>query len=112
MPRRPTGNWTLSEPVPFRAGGFAPRDIQLAGAATLVGVLAAWQAAASLGWISTRFLSDPFDIGRALWSPTVSGGLLARLSALLLRLSIGSAVGPIACLVLWAALELFSPRRS
>jgi NitT/TauT family transport system permease protein len=98
--------------VPFRAGGFAPRDVPLAGAATLVGVLAAWQAAASLGWISTRFLSDPFDIGRALWSLTVSGELWAHLSASLSRLAIGWVVGTIAGLVVGVALGLFTLARS
>ena len=45
--------------VPFRAGGFAPRTIPFAGAATIVLLLALWQAAAGYGLISTRFLPPP-----------------------------------------------------
>ena len=101
-----------SQSVAFRAGGFAPRDIPLAGAATLVCVLAAWQALASLGWVSTRFLSDPIDIGRALVSLTVSGELWAHLSASLSRLAVGWAIGTAAGLVAGVALGLFSLARS
>ena len=50
--------------VPFRAGGFAPRIIPFAGAATLVLLLALWQGAASAGLISTRFLPPPVAIAR------------------------------------------------
>jgi ABC-type nitrate/sulfonate/bicarbonate transport system permease component len=102
----------LSDPVAFRAGGFAPRDIPLAGAATLIGVLAAWQAGASLGWISTRFLSDPMAIGAALWRLGVSGELWAHLSASLSRLAWGWAVGTVAGLFVGVALGLFTIARS
>jgi len=38
-----------ASPVPFRAGGFAPRSVPFVGAATLVGLVLLWQAAASAG---------------------------------------------------------------
>jgi hypothetical protein len=33
----------LAGSVPFRGGGFAPRNLPLAGTATLLGLLALWQ---------------------------------------------------------------------
>ena len=41
-----------ASPVPFRAGGFAPRSVPFVGAATLVGLVLLWQAAASAGLMS------------------------------------------------------------
>jgi len=49
--------------------------------ATLLVLLALWQAAASLGWISTTFLSTPIAIGRAIAALATSGELWANLSA-------------------------------
>ena len=39
----------LAGRVPFRAGGFSPRDVPVAGAATLVVLIALWQAARARG---------------------------------------------------------------
>ena len=52
-------------PVPFLGGGFAPRDRAWAAIATLVGVVALWQAGASAGVIPTLFLPAPVSIARA-----------------------------------------------
>ena len=53
-----------------------------AGAATLLALIALWQAGASAGLISTLFLPAPVSIARALWPLTVSGELWRNLSAL------------------------------
>ncbi len=82
----------LDGPVPFRGGGFAPRDRAWAAASTLVVLLLLWQAAASAGLIRTLFLPPPVAIGRALWSLTVSGVLWQNLSVSLLRLGVGWSV--------------------
>ena len=102
----------LSGPVRFRGGGFAPADRPLAGAATLVGLVALWQAAASFGWMPTAFTSTPLAIGRALVALAASGELWANLSASLPRLAIGWAAGTAAGLACGFALGLFSLARS
>ena len=56
----------IAGPVPFRARGFAPRAVPLAGAATLIGLVLLWQLGATEGFISTQFLPTPSAIGRAL----------------------------------------------
>ena len=98
--------------IPFRAGGFAPKPLPLVGAATLVGLVLLWQAGASLGWISTRFLSDPLAILRALWVLLVSGELWGHLSASLLRLAWGWLAGTLAGLAVGLLLGLFSLARA
>jgi NitT/TauT family transport system permease protein len=102
----------LEGPVAFRARGFAPRDIPPAGVATLVGLLALWQVAASAGWISTAFLSDPAAIARAIWALAVSGELWANMAASLQRLAIGWVTGTVAGLALGVAIGLFTVARS
>jgi ABC-type nitrate/sulfonate/bicarbonate transport system permease component len=81
--------------VPFRGGGFAPRDRALATVATLVGAVLVWQGAASAGLIRTLFLPAPISIGRALWALIISGVLWQNLSVSLVRLGIGWVLGTI-----------------
>ncbi len=85
----------LNGPVGFRGGGFAPRDNAWASAATLLGLVALWQLAASAGLIKSVFLPPPFAIGAALWHLAISGELWKHLSASLVRLGIGWIVGTI-----------------
>jgi ABC-type nitrate/sulfonate/bicarbonate transport system permease component len=63
--------------------------------ATLVGVVALWQAGVSAGLIPTLFLPAPVSIARALWALTVSGELWRHLSASLMRLAVGWVVGTV-----------------
>ncbi len=102
----------LSGPVPFRAGGFAPRVIPLAGAATLIGLIALWQAGAMAGLIDTLFLPPPFAIATALWNLAVSGELWKHFSASLMRLAIGWSAGTVAGLALGLAVGLTTILRS
>jgi len=99
-------------PVPFRARGFAPHESSLAGAATIVLLLALWQLAAWFGWISTTFLSTPFDIARAIVALARSGELWANFSISLYRLIIGWTAGTAAGLAVGFAAGLFSLARS
>jgi NitT/TauT family transport system permease protein len=67
--------------VPFRGGGFAPRNLPMAGAATLLGLVALWQIGDTLGLIPTLFLPAPANIAVALYRLTISGELWKHLSA-------------------------------
>jgi ABC-type nitrate/sulfonate/bicarbonate transport system permease component len=102
----------LDGPVPFRAGGFSPRDNWRAGATTLVGLVALWQLGASTGFISTLFLSSPVAIAATLWRLTVSGQLWTHLSASLARLLIGWFAGTIFGMATGVAAGLWSATRS
>jgi ABC-type nitrate/sulfonate/bicarbonate transport system permease component len=102
----------LDGPVAFRGGGFAPRDRAWAAVATLVGVVALWQAGASAGLIPTLFLPAPFSIARALWALTVSGELWKNLSVSLMRLAVGWIVGTVFGIGLGLAVGLWSLMRS
>ena len=79
--------------VPFRGGGFAPRERGWAAAATLLGSVLLWQAGASAGLIPTLFLPAPVSIARALYGLTISGALWADLSVSLMRLAVGWVTG-------------------
>jgi NitT/TauT family transport system permease protein len=98
--------------IRFRAGGFAPRDIPAASVATLAVCVLLWQAGASAGWISTKFLPTPWAIAQALYALAVSGELWANLSISLQRLAIGWSIGTAAGLVVGLALGLFTLARS
>jgi len=102
----------LEGSVPFRGGGFQPRDRPLAAAATLFGVVLLWQALSSAGLMPTLFLPSPAAIARALYRLTMSGELWRHLSASLGRLAVGWCLGTAAGLVLGFAIGLLSALRS
>jgi ABC-type nitrate/sulfonate/bicarbonate transport system permease component len=85
----------LDGPVPFRGGGFAPRERWIAGAATLLTLIAFWQFGIWAGFIATLFLPSPVSIAVTLWQLTISGVLWQHLSASLSRLLIGWLAGTI-----------------
>jgi ABC-type nitrate/sulfonate/bicarbonate transport system permease component len=98
--------------VPFRGGGFAPRDVPIAGAAALLGLIALWQIGDSLGLIPNLFLPAPANIAVALYHLTVSGELWKHLSASLARLAIGWITGTVFGIGLGLAVGLSSKLRS
>jgi len=102
----------LVGPVPFRARGFAPRAVPGAAAATLLGIVALWQAGASAGVIPTLFLPPPVNIVRALYQLAASGELWLHLGASLQRLAIGWTVGTVCGIALGFAVGLSSWLRS
>jgi len=112
-PRQVFIGWaTLPEVVPFRGGGFAPRNLPLAGTATLLGAIALWQTGASAGVIPTLFLPAPVDIAIALYHLAISGELWKHLSASLARLAIGWIVGTVFGIGMGIAVGLWSAMRS
>jgi NitT/TauT family transport system permease protein len=102
----------LSGNVPFRTGGFTPRDSAVAGAATLIALIILWQAGASAGLIATTFLPAPLAIGRALYALIVSGQLWAQLAPSLYRLAVGWTLGTVSGIALGFAVGLFTLARS
>lgn len=98
--------------VPFRGGGFAPRDRFWAAGLTLAVAVAVWQAAVSLGLLPTLFLPAPVAIGRALWALARSGELWSHLSASLVRLAVGWLLGTLFGIALGLAAGLSSGLRS
>ena len=99
-------------PVAFRGGGFAPRNRAWAATATLLGLVALWQAAASAGLITSMFLPAPVAIGRTLWHLAVSGELWKHLSASLWRLGLGWTLGTVLGIAVGLAAGLWSAIRS
>jgi NitT/TauT family transport system permease protein len=99
-------------PVPFRGGGFAPRDRWLAGASTLLQIVVYWQILAWAGVVQTLFLPSPVSIAAALWHLTVSGVLWDNLSASLARLLIGWFTGTFFGMAMGIAAGLWSAMRS
>jgi ABC-type nitrate/sulfonate/bicarbonate transport system permease component len=102
----------IDGPVPFRGGGFVPREHALAGAATLVGVIGLWQAGCSAGLIHSLFLPAHVTIATALYQLTMSGELWRHLSASLARLAIGWTIGTVFGIAIGLALGLWSIARS
>jgi len=102
----------LDGPIPFRGGGFSPRDSAPAAVATLIGLVLLWQAGASAGVIPTLFLPPPIAIARALWALTVSGELWNHLSASLMRLAVGWITGTVFGIGMGLAIGLWSALRS
>jgi NitT/TauT family transport system permease protein len=102
----------VKTPVPFRGGGFAPRDRFWAGAATLLGLVALWQALAWLDRIPTLFLPPPDAIARTLWRLTRSGALWEHFSASLWRLGVGWTLGSACGVLVGLGAGLFSVFRS
>jgi ABC-type nitrate/sulfonate/bicarbonate transport system permease component len=102
----------LDGPVSFRGGGFHPRERWIAGAATLVSLVAFWQFGTSAGLITTLFLPSPASIAVTLWRLTITGVLWQHLSASLARLLIGWFTGTIFGVATGIAAGLWSVIRS
>lgn len=81
-----------------------PSAVALRGFAAGVGVrllpwllplalLVAWQAASTLGWLSTRVLPAPVDVVKAAWQLTASGELWTHVKVSAGRALLGLAIG-------------------
>ncbi|MDB5559512.1 MAG: transporter permease [Enterovirga sp.] len=98
--------------VPFRGGGFLPRTSRATAFLAFIALLAVWQAAVSLRWISPVFLPSPYEIGRALLELATSGALWEHLSVSLVRIASGWVLGTACGLAAGTAMALFSLARS
>jgi sulfonate transport system permease protein len=79
------------------AGAFAVRRraalAALAPWALPAVLVALWQAAAQVGWLSSRILPEPWQVLRAFWSLAESGELWAHLRTSLWRAAVGFGIG-------------------
>ncbi len=98
--------------VGFRGAGFAPRDRPLAAIATLLALVALWQAGSALGLIPALFLPSPAGIARALASLAISGELWSNLDVSLLRLAVGWTGGTLGGIALGLGVGLSTLLRS
>jgi NitT/TauT family transport system permease protein len=102
----------IDGPVPFRGGGFSPRNSWLSGSATLLALLILWQIGTWVGIVPTLFLPSPVAIGTALWGLARSGELWVHLAASLQRLAIGWVSGTVFGLAVGLSAGLWSATRS
>src|SRR6266700_3118756 len=96
----------------FRATGFAPAPRGATSWLVFAIVLAAWQAAGSLGLVSALFLPSPLAILRSLWLLAASGDLWAHVSISLLRIGAGWIIGTAVGVAVGLAVGLFSLARA
>ncbi|MDJ1159241.1 ABC transporter permease [Chelatococcus sp. SYSU_G07232] len=94
--------------VAYRGGVFLPETRRAAGATALLALIALWQLASSLGWMSPVFAPSPAEVGEALWRMGVSGELVGHLKASLARLLVGFAIGGTAGVAFGLAVGLSS----
>ena len=74
-------------------GGNGFGATQLLSWALPVGLIAVWQIAAQLGWLSSRILPEPWAVLRAAWNLALSGELWTHLGVSTGRAASGFAVG-------------------
>jgi NitT/TauT family transport system permease protein len=98
--------------VRFRGGGFAPLSSRISAWLAFIIVLFVWQGVCMRGWVSPLFLPSPARIVAALWQLIVSGEIWPHLSASLIRIAGGWAIGTVAGLAVGLAMGLFTVARA
>ncbi|CCD91078.1 putative ABC transporter, permease protein [Bradyrhizobium sp. ORS 375] len=96
----------------FRGAGFTPAASRWAGLLALISVLGLWQLIGSLALINPLFLPTPLGILRALYRLAESGALWQHVSASLLRILSGWALGTATGIVVGFAIGLWRIARS
>jgi NitT/TauT family transport system permease protein len=84
---------TTPHQVTFRGGDFTPRTKRIWGTGALIAIIAFWQLASSMGWVSAFFLPSPQRVFNALIIMATSGVLAEHIGASLARLFGGFALG-------------------
>ena len=101
-----------SRPVPFRGGGFQPRNRRAVGLATFAVLIVLWVVAARRGWVSPIALPPPEEVAGAFVNLVRSGELVRHLAASLSRLASGFALGATAGVAVGLMIGLVSLVRS
>ena len=104
----------MAEPreIAFRGGGFAPERRRFVALISFALLLAFWESASRLGWVSTIFLPRPSAVFDALAELVRSGALWGHLRESLARLAGGWLLGTALGFVAGFAIGLFSLARS
>ncbi len=95
-------------PVPDRAAFLRRPDHRALRAGALLGLVAAWEIVARLGWVPVLFLPSPLGVLREGWDMTVSGELVVHVGASLRRLVLGFALGGAAGVIAGTAVGFFA----
>lgn len=98
--------------VPFRGGGFVILPRQGAAIVAFVVLIAVWELAVRMGWISPIFLPAPSSVVEAFYELAVTGTLWLHIGQSLRRLLIGWGVGTISGLGLGFAIGIWSLSRA
>jgi len=84
--RKPARKGAASSGGRTQSSVFAPWILPLL-------LIAGWQAASQLGWLSSRILPEPWAVAKAFWTLAVSGELWVHLRTSLWRAISGFAIG-------------------
>jgi len=102
----------MTNPVPYRGGGFRPKRIRGVGLTVFIALLLIAEWGTRAGWITNLTLPRPSDVLRTLYELATSGLLWTHLSLSLGRLAVGAAVGAGAGVLIGVAIGLSSYMRS
>lgn len=83
----------MSNPVPYRGGGFRPKRIRGVGLFVFITLLLIAEWGTRAGWITNLTLPRPSDVIRTLYELAASGLLWTHLSLSLGRLAVGAFLG-------------------
>ncbi|MGJ4926567.1 ABC transporter permease [Bradyrhizobium sp. HKCCYLS2038] len=108
----PATNAAAARPVRFRGGGFTPAASRWAGLLALAAALGLWQLIGSLALVNPLFLPTPLGILRALYRLAETGALWQHVSASLLRILSGWALGTASGIAVGFAIGLWRVARS
>ncbi|OUR78278.1 ABC transporter permease [Alphaproteobacteria bacterium 46_93_T64] len=101
----------VTNPVPFRGGGFSPKPMKIVAPILFVIVIAIWESGSRLGWISPIVLPAPSEALTAFLDLVNSGQLTLHLKASLQRLVIGWTAGTLLGVTFGVAAGLFTMAR-
>jgi len=99
-------------PVSFRGGGFDPVPKRLLPWLVFLFLIAAWQAASTIGLLPPLFMPSPAAVLRALAELWADGTLVQHVSASLGRIVPGWIIGTATGLAIGLAMGIFSAARA
>ncbi len=102
----------MSNPVPYRGGGFRPKRIRGVGLAVFITLLLIAEWGTRAGWITNLTLPRPSDVLLTLYELAASGLLWTHLSLSLGRLGVGAFLGAGAGVMVGVAIGLSSVMRA
>jgi len=102
----------MSNPVPYRGGGFRPTGMRGIGLIVFVALLLIAEWGTRAGWITNLTLPRPSDVIRTLYDLAASGMLWTHLGPSLGRLTIGASLGAGVGVLVGVAIGLSSLMRA